>query len=161
MKIKSLLENDSEHAKAMAKTGYWGAQGAGLIYMAISTKRFLLCKRSRLVEQPGTWGGWGGAIDPGEDPVQAAIREAEEETGVDADMVNIIPLYEFVDPGKFKYYNYLAIVEEEFDVDGNWEVGGFKWFEYGRWPQRLHPGLKLCLDDARSQMLMKRAISST
>ena len=33
-----LLENDAEHGKELATTGFWGKQGAGCIILAKSTK---------------------------------------------------------------------------------------------------------------------------
>jgi len=38
----------------------------------------------------GTWQMPQGGIDPGEDPRAAALRELEEETGISADLVEII-----------------------------------------------------------------------
>lgn len=44
---------------------------------------FLLCRRaSRLNTHSGQWALPGGRLDPGEDPVEAAIREVDEEVGV-------------------------------------------------------------------------------
>ena len=44
---------------------------------------FLLCRRaSRLNKHAGQWALPGGRLDPGEDPVEAALRELDEEVGV-------------------------------------------------------------------------------
>lgn len=51
---------------------------------------FLLCRRtSRLNKHAGQWALPGGRLDPGESPVDAALRELDEEVGlrVDADAV--------------------------------------------------------------------------
>jgi hypothetical protein len=63
-----LIENDSEHRDALKQTGFWGRQGAGCIFLALDTERLCIAHRSRKVEQPGTWGTWGGAIDSFESP---------------------------------------------------------------------------------------------
>jgi 8-oxo-dGTP pyrophosphatase MutT (NUDIX family) len=44
---------------------------------------FLLCRRAaRMSEHPGQWALPGGRVDPGETPVEAALRELDEEVGV-------------------------------------------------------------------------------
>jgi len=75
-------EDETPHWEALEKTGYYGKQAAGAIPFARDTKRFLIAHRSRYVEQPGTWGTWGGAVNEGESPEGTARREFQEETGV-------------------------------------------------------------------------------
>jgi 8-oxo-dGTP pyrophosphatase MutT (NUDIX family) len=44
---------------------------------------FLLCRRaSRLSKHAGQWALPGGRLDPGESPVEAALRELDEEVGL-------------------------------------------------------------------------------
>lgn len=153
--------DDHLHARAMAQTGFWGAQGAGCIFMAKDTGRFLIAHRSAHVEQPGTWGTWGGAIDQGESPEAAAQREAEEEAGHTGD-VKLIPLFVFEAKKQekvvFRYSNFLAIVPTEFEPHLNWESQGFRWCQFGKWPTPLHFGLKAVLDDPHSVHAMQQAI---
>lgn len=47
--------------------------------------RVLLCHQTEF----GAWGTIGGAIDPGETPQQAAIREAREEAGIEVKLTGI------------------------------------------------------------------------
>jgi 8-oxo-dGTP pyrophosphatase MutT (NUDIX family) len=153
-----LMDNDDHlHARALQQTGFWGAQAAGCIFLARDSKRFLLSHRSMAVEQPGTWGTWGGAIDRGEDPEAAARREAVEEAGHDGH-ITMVPLYVFR-KDTFRYSNFLAIVDREFKPTLNWETQGFRWCPYGDWPHRLHFGLTAVLNDAASVATIKRVIA--
>jgi 8-oxo-dGTP diphosphatase len=61
---------------------HWGIRGAaGLLPFAVTPDgvRVLLALRSQGTHQGGTWGTVGGAIEPGETPWDAAVREAAEE----------------------------------------------------------------------------------
>lgn len=140
MRLFEILENDDEHEQELNRTGFWGKRGAGVIFLAQDTGRYLIAKRSGEVEEPHTWGTWGGAIDPGEDPEQAAYREATEETGYTGP-VQLKHLWTFKHPSGFQYFNYLATVPEEFIPRLNWETESFKWVQPGKWPRPLHPGL--------------------
>lgn len=138
-----------DHGEALEKTGFWGRAGAGCIILALETGRILLPKRSEFVEQPHTWGVWGGAIDPNEDPAEAAQREAHEEAG--ANIHQMIPLYVFHDAKSgFRYYNFLGLVDKEFTPNLNWETEGYSWVNFGDWPKPLHFGLKALLSDSAS-----------
>jgi 8-oxo-dGTP pyrophosphatase MutT (NUDIX family) len=153
----TLMENDDDHARALEQTGYWGAQAAGSIFLARATKRFLIAHRSRAVEQPGTWGTWGGAIDSGENPEEGARREAMEEAG-HAGHLTMIPLYVFKDKN-FRYSNFLAVVDKEFAPELNWETQGYEWCEFGQWPQPLHFGLQALLKDRRSIATIRKVLA--
>lgn len=141
-----IAEDDDDHGHALAQTGYWGRAGAGCIIMAADTHRVLIPKRSQWVEQPGTWGTWGGAIDRGEDPQQAAMREVQEEAGYQGQIDQMIHLYRFED-NAFRYDTYLAVVDYEFEPSLNWESEDAQWFEIGQWPRPLHFGLEAVLTD--------------
>lgn len=144
--------DEPEHAKALDQTGFWGKQAAGAIIMANSTGRILLAFRSAEVQEPHTWGVWGGAIDDGEDPLDGAYREATEELG-GVRVERAIPLYVFKS-GSFQYFNFLFIVGDEFSPNPSeehgWETEGHDWVEFGNWPSPLHPGLKALFSDPAS-----------
>ncbi len=60
-----------------------GAPGAQAPTPDAPTVQVLLQHRALWSDQGGTWGVPGGALRPGEDPVAGALRESEEEAGVD------------------------------------------------------------------------------
>ena len=162
------MELERIHGREQAKTGFWGAQGAGSLFMARDTGRILFSFRSAHVNEGHTWGTYGGAIDPGESPAAAAKREAEEEAGYDAQASDIIPLYVF-QSGDFRYSNFLILTPSEFeprpyegveayysDPIGNWESEDFVWTTFGNWPEPLHFGAEALLKDPKSLATMKQ-----
>ena len=152
--IYRLRENDSDHWEALRKTGYFGNEGAGAIILAQDTGRILLPYRSISVEQPHTWGAWGGAINKQEEPSQAVIRELGEEVGYTLEIKKLIPLYVFEDPRvEFRYSNFLAVIPSEFIPKLNWETEKFMWVQYGQWPTPLHFGLKALIEHSGQQIL--------
>lgn len=61
-----------------------GLKAAGLAVYALNTGRVLLLQRSLDDESAGgRWEFPGGKIDPGEEPEDAAIREWQEEVGIE------------------------------------------------------------------------------
>jgi 8-oxo-dGTP pyrophosphatase MutT (NUDIX family) len=149
-------DSERDHGKALQQTGFWGAQGAGCIIAAEDTKRILLPYRSDSVEQPHTWGTWGGAIDRGLNPEEAARLEVQQEAGVTIQS-RLIPLYVFT-KGTFRYSNFLAIVPNEFNPRLNWETEAFRWVRFGEWPSPLHFGLKALLSDQASIAKIEAAL---
>ena len=64
-----------------------------------------------------------GAIKP--------VQEMSEEVGYYGD-IDLIPAYTF-QSGNFKYYNFIGVVQHEFEVDRsdlNWEVSKVKWVNF-------------------------------
>jgi len=149
MKINEIdnREQSRQHADALEKTGFWGKQGAGCIFYAQDTGRFCIAHRSRRVQEPNTWGTWGGAIDNGEDPAAAVKREVAEEAGYTGP-VKLVHLWTFKHQSGFQYHNFLAIVNSEFTPQMDWENQGFDWVKFGDWPRPLHPGLAHLINSA-------------
>ncbi len=140
---KKHVQEAESHWDAFRRTGFWGAQGAGGIFIAKDTGRILLGLRSNEVEEPNTWGVFGGAIEEGQSPTQSAEREMREETGYSGPL-RLVPLYVY-SKGSFKYYNFAALVEQEFEPQLNLENSNYAWVEFGQWPQPLHFGLAALL----------------
>lgn len=138
---------------------YHGDKAAGCIFVAKDTGRILLAHRSddeSLVEEPGTWGTWGGKVDGSETPRQAVDREVEEETGYSG-ITKISLLYVYKD-GNFEYHNFIVIVPFEFTPQLNWENDNSAWVEYGHWPEPLHFGMEYLIQHAGSKI--KRVVDA-
>jgi len=165
MRLRELLSeinSDEEHRKAAQDTGFWGRAAAGGLFLARDTGRLLFAHRSSQVFEPNTWGIWGGAIDQGEDPKEAARREAQEEAGITVRPDDIIPLYVFKHPSGFQYFNFLILVDREFEPrpspEHSWETQGYDWVEFGDWPTPLHPGVSELLRNQQSLQTIRTAI---
>jgi 8-oxo-dGTP pyrophosphatase MutT (NUDIX family) len=147
--------------------GFWGDAGAGILMFARSTSKFLVLKRSPGVKESGTWGLAGGALNVDEDgqltesPEDGARREAREELGISNDM-NLVPAHVFTSPrGTFKYYNFIGIVEDEFDSGlGDGENTALKWLtlEELKKLDNKHFGLRSLI--ANSSDLLDNLVSS-
>jgi 8-oxo-dGTP pyrophosphatase MutT (NUDIX family) len=158
--IEFIQENEADHRAALEKTGFWGKQAAGCIFLAMDTGRIGIAHRSAQVQSPNTWGTIGGAIDSGENPKVACAREVKEESGYTGDL-RLIPLFVFSHLSGFRYYNYLAIVPKEFEPQTDWETQGFGWFDFDKWPSPLHPGLVTLLSDSESMNTIKKYLPKT
>lgn len=125
---------------------FWGKRGAGAVLLAKDTGRLLVLHRSRDVQEPGTWGTAGGAIDSREDPEKAARREIREELGYKG-KVKMYPAYVF-QKGTFKYYNFVGVVPEEFKPKLNWENDGYRWVLPSKLPKPVHFGLEALMRES-------------
>jgi len=135
---------DDAHRAELEKTGFWGKQAAGCLFLAKDTKRFLLAYRSSAVQDPHTLGTWGGAMDEGETPKACVLREIREESGYTG-RLTLTKIFTFKHPSGFQYHNYVAVVAQEFKPKLDWETQGYEWVEFGNWPAPLHPGLKILI----------------
>jgi 8-oxo-dGTP pyrophosphatase MutT (NUDIX family) len=159
-----ILESTLSEDDMWTDDGYWGTGGAsGVLVIAKDTGRILLAKRSYAVDQPGTWGNIGGAIQRGRDgeymqPLESAKNEFEEEAGrALTGATKFVPIYVFQD-GSFQYFNYLAIVPNEFNPKPNWETEYFEWFtlpEFLKLPKK-HFGIQSIINDSKSMRAIRR-----
>lgn len=134
---------------------FWGNAGAGVLPICTSTGKILLGHRSPDVKEPNTWGAFGGKIDEdkGEteaDAIGVAERELREETGYNG-KVKLIPSYIYITPKRtFKYFNFISLVDEEFEPELSWETDEARWFTLDDLKhidrKDYHFGLKLLFD---------------
>lgn len=86
---------------------HWGLNGAAGL-LIIKEDSVLLQHRSPTSHNGDTWGLPGGARDSHEDAIEAALREAHEEAGVEPRMVEVLSI-EKEDHGNWAYDTVIAI----------------------------------------------------
>jgi 8-oxo-dGTP diphosphatase len=118
---------------------HWGLHGAAGILLLRGTQ-ILLQHRAPWVHNGDTWGIPGGARDSHESVLEAAIREAKEETGIDP--IHISPIQTFSDiHGNWRYDTVLAYATENLIAhELNDESHEVRWVEIDRVDElTLHP----------------------
>lgn len=140
---------------------HWGVYGAAgiLPWTVIDGEPWLLIgKRSKHVGQPGTWGGFGGALHEGEEPFTGALRELSEEVTVAVTATggkHHVSAYRYVCPHcGWTYVTYLQYVEpdvsEKAQVRDHWETDELRWVRVDHIGEyRLHPAFTKALPELR------------
>lgn len=130
---------------------HWGVYGAAGLLLhrrdphpgtANGDGQVLLQLRAPWVHQGGTWAAPGGALDSHESPVEAALREAEEEAGIRADDVRVHGVLVGTDHEDWRYDLVLAtVVGRVRPVSANAESSSVQWVGVGEVAALdLHPG---------------------
>jgi len=131
---------------------FWGKKASGLLFVRNHPTlgfQVLLVKRSPHVEQPGTFGVAGGAVEEGEDEFESAVRETQEEIG-GMPPCHKVGEYVWRNPGGS--FTFKTFVMETEDLNWipkafNWEVTGAKWVSMKQMGKmNLHPGLRDMVD---------------
>lgn len=110
--------------------------------------RFLLVKRAETKDMdPGMWEFPGGGINEDEDPLEAARRELEEETGLEEEMIRSgEPGVVETRHGLLKVYPFLAETDEK-EIELSGEHEDYRWIEKEDLDSfETVPGLKLELE---------------
>lgn len=134
---------------------FWGRHGAAGLFLRapISHGSFavLLQHRAAWSHQGGTWGLPGGARDSHETVEQAAVREAAEEAGLQADMLTVrVSVVTHEVPG-WSYTTVIADAAEQLETVPNRESAELRWVpesEVTALP--LHPGFAASWDRLRA-----------
>lgn len=123
----------------------WGLFGAaGVVFVwrdRDGIPLVMLQKRSAFAHEGGTWSCAGGAIDEGETPYEAALREAGEEVGEIPDGHVVLGEYEFAPAHDWSYTTLVVEVPHPFGESVNFETDDVAWLApdaVGEFP--LHPG---------------------
>jgi 8-oxo-dGTP diphosphatase len=132
--------------------GRHGAAGLALLRPAVEPggpgpdggMELLLQLRAGWTHLGGTWALPGGARDSHEDDVEAALREAAEETGLSPAQARVLGAHPGVDHGDWRYVYVVAAVVGAPDLTGlTPETEALRWVRLGavsRLP--LHHGLR-------------------
>ena len=121
---------------------HWGLNGAAGI-LIVRGHEILLQHRAPWVHNGDTWGIPGGARDSHESTIDAAFREAVEETGIDTDLLT--PLHTFTDNhGEWKYVTVIAQAADGLIAhEVNDESQEVRWVEISKVDQlNLHPSFR-------------------
>jgi 8-oxo-dGTP pyrophosphatase MutT (NUDIX family)/GNAT superfamily N-acetyltransferase len=122
----------------------WRLAGAGGLFYAKDTGRYLFAHRGPDCPEPNTWSTFGGKIDEGETPLEALKREVAEEAGYTGPMnPRLVDEYE---EGGFKFHFYVIPVDHEFKPRLNSETQDYTWATLSDAPSPLHYGMDRFLE---------------
>lgn len=115
-------------ADGTARWGRFGAAGALLRHTDGDEVAFFLALRSLHCHRGGTWAIPGGAMDEGETPLEAALREFAEEVGPVNFSYTVAEMHED-DHGGWSYWTVVIDVEERFEPPPvhSWETDDVRW----------------------------------
>ena len=121
-------------------------QGAGCVIITKDSEKFLMMLRSEYVSDPNHWCWPGGMVDPGETPVEAAIRETWEETGIDLSKTEIKLIFknETAAP-HFVFWTFVAVIDKEIEPRLNWETQAHMWCNFDDAPEPRLSGAAIIL----------------
>jgi 8-oxo-dGTP pyrophosphatase MutT (NUDIX family) len=119
--------------------------GAGLLI--INNKSVLMGKRSSPDTFADHWCTFGGTVEDNENPLNTAKREVWEEAKIDSSKLDIQIPHVYIDETNdgFKFITYIAISDDEFEVELNNEHTDYGWFPLTNLPSPLHPGINRLL----------------
>lgn len=123
----------------------WGLFGAaGVLFVVFpegEAPLVMLQQRSAFAHEGGTWSCAGGAIDEGETPFDAALREASEEVGEIPEHHRVLGEYVFAPADDWSYTTIVLEVDHHFGASVNFETDAVVWVPLHMVERRpLHPG---------------------
>jgi 8-oxo-dGTP pyrophosphatase MutT (NUDIX family) len=129
-KLKELTEHMSHHASVENKKPFAGMKGSWLIVH--KGQKVLLAHRfPGSSSDPNKWDWFGGGVDSGESPKDAAIREFREEAGYDFSSLKdqVRPLLAVANPIQGgKCYFFCVEAPPDLKIELNHEHDRWAWF---------------------------------
>ena len=125
-----------------------GSSAVGVVLYAEDTGRWGFQQRSDTVNDPGLWAAWGGGREPGESTEQCALRELAEESGYRGP-IKLEALDQNPD-----FMTFVGRVPAEFEPRYNPEWKDYCWVKAGDWPQPMHPGMAVALENIGTESLV-------
>jgi 8-oxo-dGTP pyrophosphatase MutT (NUDIX family) len=120
---------------------HWGPRGAAGLLVA-ERGRLLLQLRASWAHQGGTWSVPGGARERGESAVEAALREAHEELGLDGGAVDVRGSWVAL-CGGWSYETVLAVPNQKLTVSDRAESEAHAWVPVAHVDELpLHPAFR-------------------
>ena len=124
-------------------------RGVGAIIVSEQTGSVMTVLRSSYESHPNTWTFAGGKVEQDESPVNALIRELDEELQL-TKFKKIIPLHRYQSRSNdFIYDTYIVLVNKEFIPELNWENSGYAWTSINSLPGPLHPKTRKMISSSR------------
>jgi 8-oxo-dGTP diphosphatase len=90
---------------------HWQPDVRGTLLFLLDDDRVLLIRKKR-GHGAGKINGPGGKIDPGETPLEAALRETHEETGVRVRGASLAAEFRFLELSDLQWYGYVFLARE-------------------------------------------------
>jgi 8-oxo-dGTP pyrophosphatase MutT (NUDIX family) len=108
--------------------GRFGAAGVLVRHIDGDDHWYFLARRSEYTHRGGTWAIPGGALDEGETPLAAALREFSEEIGTELPGHTVVHVHES-DHGGWSYWTVVVDVDERFPLPTalHWETADCAW----------------------------------
>jgi len=124
-------------------------RGVGAIIVSEQTGNVMTVLRSAHESNPNTWIFAGGKVETDESPVNALVRELDEELKL-TKFKKIIPLHRYQSRSNdFVYDTYIVLVTKEFIPELNWENSGYAWTSIDSLPSPLHPKTRKMISSSR------------
>lgn len=100
----------------------------------------------------------GGGIEPGETPIQGAIRETKEETGFDIKIIREVAEYTYKGRGKKNHIFEAKVTGGKAQING--EAKEISFFDLKKLPELRHPSISEWLEDLqkKSRKVIKKEI---